>query len=210
MVHGLIHGSELPAMLDAATVVVCGPGLGRGAWGQQMLQQVIESGKPRVLDADALNLLSSRVTTCASAQILTPHPGEAARLLDCTVPDIEVNRIAAARKLQSLYGGVVLLKGAGTVIASAADVVDIAGGSNPGMATGGMGDVLSGVIGALYAQMTEVPAHASTIGAVVHLEAACRASADKGYMGLIPTDVIDALPLVFRETEAVSSYIGEG
>ncbi|PCM45149.1 NAD(P)H-hydrate dehydratase [Marinobacter sp. ANT_B65] len=209
MVHGLIHGSELPAMLDAATVVVCGPGLGRSAWGQQMLQQVIESGKPRVLDADALNLLSSRVTTCASAQILTPHPGEAARLLDCRVPDIEVNRIAAARKLQSLYGGVVLLKGAGTVIASGADVVDIAGGSNPGMATGGMGDVLSGVIGALYAQMIEEPAHAATIGAAVHLEAACRASADKGYMGLIPTDVIDALPQVFRETEAVSSCIGE-
>ncbi|RBW48370.1 NAD(P)H-hydrate dehydratase [Marinobacter sp. F3R11] len=201
MVQGLIHGSELPAMLDSATVIVCGPGLGRNAWGQQMLQQVVESGKPRVLDADALNLLSSRVTTCASTQILTPHPGEAARLLGCTVPEIEVDRIAAANKLQSLYGGVVLLKGAGTVIASGMDVVDIAGGSNPGMATGGMGDVLSGIIGALYAQMIDTPAHAATIGAVVHLEAACRASADKGHMGLIPTDVIDALPQVFKEAE---------
>ncbi|MGK0524399.1 MAG: hydroxyethylthiazole kinase-like uncharacterized protein yjeF [Pseudomonadales bacterium] len=205
MVHGLIHGSELPALLNAATVVVCGPGLGQSAWGQQMLQQVVESGKPRVLDADALNLLASRVAMPASNQILTPHPGEAARLLNCLVPEIEADRMAAANKLQSLYGGVILLKGAGTIIASGLDVVDVAGGSNPGMATGGMGDVLSGIVGALYAQLTGSPVHAAVLGAVVHLEAACRASADKGYMGLIPTDVIDALPQVFREAEPVSN-----
>lgn len=210
MVHGLIHGSELPAILDAATVVVCGPGLGQSSWGQQMLQQVVESGKPRVLDADALNLLSSRVATPASNQILTPHPGEAARLLNCRVPEVEADRVAAARKLQSLYGGAVLLKGAGTIIASGTEAVDITGGSNPGMATGGMGDVLSGIIGALYAQMTEAPARAATLGAVVHLEAACRASTDKGYIGLIPTDVIDALPQVFREAEPGSSCSKEG
>lgn len=204
MVHGLTHGSELPALLNAATVVVCGPGLGQGAWGQQMLQQVIESGKPRVLDADALNLLCSRVPTPAGNQILTPHPGEAARLLNCLVPEVEADRVAATTKLQSLYGGVVLLKGAGTIIASDLKAVDIAGGSNPGMATGGMGDVLSGITGALYAQMVESPARAAVLAAVVHLEAACKASADKGYMGLIPTDVIDALPQVFREAEPAS------
>ncbi len=215
MVHGLIHGSELPALLAAATVVVCGPGLGQSSWGQQMLQQVVESGKPRVLDADALNLLSSRVVTPASNQVLTPHPGEAARLLGCLVPEVEADRISAARKLQSRYGGVVLLKGAGTIIASRPETVDIAGGSNPGMATGGMGDVLSGIIGALYAQMpdctrgAETPARAAILGAVVHLEAARRASASKGYMGLIPTDVIDALPQVFRESEPASNSSGE-
>lgn len=201
MVHGVIHGSELPSLLAAATVVVCGPGLGQSAWGQQMLQQVVESGKPRVLDADALNLLSKRVAVPANNQILTPHPGEAARLLNCLVPEVEADRLAAANRLQSLYGGVVLLKGAGTVIASGEAAVDVAGGSNPGMATGGMGDVLSGIIGALYAQMIESPAHAATLGAVVHLEAATRASTKQGYMGLIPTDVIDALPQVFREAE---------
>lgn len=204
MVHGLTHGSELPALLSAATVVVCGPGLGQSAWGQQMLQQVIESGKPRVLDADALNLLSSRAPMAAGNQILTPHPGEAARLLHCLVPEVEADRVAAATKLQSLYGGVVLLKGAGTIIASDLKVVDIAGGSNPGMATGGMGDVLSGITGALYAQMVESPARAAVLAAVVHLEAANKASADKGHMGLIPTDVIDALPQVFREAEPAS------
>ncbi|MBQ0832224.1 NAD(P)H-hydrate dehydratase [Marinobacter sp.] len=205
MVHGLIHGSELPALLNAATVVVCGPGVGQSSWGQQMLQQVVESGKPRVLDADALNLLSSRVAVPAHNQILTPHPGEAAKLLNCLVPEIEADRLAAANKLQSHYGGVVLLKGAGTIIASGEAAVDIAGGSNPGMATGGMGDVLSGIIGALYAQMIESPVKAAAMGAVVHLEAANRASVDKGYMGLIPTDVIDALPQVFREAEPASN-----
>lgn len=201
MVHGLIHGSELPALLDSATVVVCGPGLGQSAWGQQMLQQVIESEKPRVLDADALNLLTKRVVAAFKHQILTPHPGEAAKLLKCTVAAVEADRVAAAAKLQSQYGGVALLKGAGTIVASGAQAVDVVGGSNPGMATGGMGDVLSGVVGALYAQMAETPCRAATLGAVVHLEAACRASQNKGYMGLIPTDVIDALPQVFRDAE---------
>lgn len=204
MVHSVVHGSELPALLDAATVVVCGPGMGKRAWGQQMLQQVVESGKPRVLDADALNLLSSRVPIPAGNQILTPHPGEAARLLNCVVPEVEADRVGAATKLQSLYGGVVLLKGAGTIIASDSGSVDITGGGNPGMATGGMGDVLSGIAGALYAQMAESPACAAVLAAAIHLEAACRASESKGYMGLIPTDVIDALPRVLREAEPAS------
>ncbi|WP_100638602.1 NAD(P)H-hydrate dehydratase [Marinobacter salexigens] len=201
MVHGLTHGSELPPLLAAATVVVCGPGMGQSAWGQQMLQQVVESGKPRVLDADALNLLSTRAAVPANNQILTPHPGEAARLLDCLIAEVEADRLTAAKKLQSLYGGAVLLKGAGTIIAHGEAAVDIAGGSNPGMATGGMGDVLSGIIGALYAQMPESLAQVAAMGAVVHLEAAARASVHKGYMGLIPTDVIDALPHVFRDAE---------
>ncbi|MDN6319460.1 MAG: NAD(P)H-hydrate dehydratase [Marinobacter sp.] len=209
MVRGVIHGSELPALLSTATVVVCGPGMGQSAWGQQMLQQVLESGKPRVLDADALNLLSTRAATPGGNQILTPHPGEAARLLSCTVPEVEADRVAAAKKLQSVYGGVVLLKGAGTVIASGFGAVDIAGGSNPGMATGGMGDVLSGILGALYAQIGEPAGHAVVLGAVVHLEAGCRASAVKGHMGLIPTDVIDMLPQVLREAEP-ASHCGKG
>jgi NAD(P)H-hydrate epimerase len=136
MVHGLIHGSELPPLLDAASVVVCGPGIGRGAWGQQMLAQVIASDKPRVLDADALNLLSGRVAVPADNHVLTPHPGEAARLLKCLVPEVEADRVAAARKLQTLYGGTVLLKGAGTVVASDGGALDVISGSNPGCALG--------------------------------------------------------------------------
>ncbi|WP_417566339.1 NAD(P)H-hydrate dehydratase [Marinobacter sp.] len=201
MVHGLIHGSELPPLLDAASVIVCGPGIGRSAWGQQMLEQVISSGKPRVLDADALNLLSARVAIPADNHVLTPHPGEAARLLNCLVPEVEADRVAAARKLQAMYGGTVLLKGAGTVVASGNAAVDIVSGSNPGMATGGMGDVLSGIIGAVYAQLGEAD-KAAVLGASVHLAAADKASETRGFIGLIPNDVIDALPLVFRESES--------
>jgi len=206
MVHGLDHGSGLEPLLKAATVVVCGPGLGRSAWGQQMLELVLASGKPRVLDADALNLLASRDPVAFDQQILTPHPGEAARLLKCQVADIETDRISAACQLQKTFGGTLLLKGAGTVIATGTNPVDIVSGSNPGMATGGMGDVLSGIAGALYAQLGD-PERAATLAATVHLEAACRASESKGFMGLIPGDVIDALPGVFRESEmAFSRY----
>ncbi|MDX1818505.1 MAG: NAD(P)H-hydrate dehydratase [Marinobacter sp.] len=200
MAHGIIHGSELGPMLEAASVVVCGPGIGTGSWGQQMLQQVLASEKPRVLDADALNLMAARVAVLSDRQILTPHPGEAARLLGCSVAEVENDRVSAARKLQSTFGGTVLLKGAGTVIARGGETVDIVGGGNPGMATGGMGDVLAGVIGALAGQLDDM-SRAATLGACAHLEAANLASRDKGYMGMIPADVIDALPAVFRPIE---------
>ncbi|MGM0766908.1 MAG: NAD(P)H-hydrate dehydratase [Pseudomonadota bacterium] len=204
MVQGLIHGSELPALLKAADVVVCGPGIGQGAWGQQMLQQVIASGKPRVLDADALNLMASRVAVQDDVHILTPHPGEAARLLECPVAEIEADRIKAAARLQQVYGGTIVLKGAGSVIAAADAQPCLASGSNPGMATGGMGDVLSGIIGALYGQFDR-PALAARMGAALHLAAADRAATRKGYMGLLPMDVIDALPELLAEAEQVRS-----
>ncbi|MFO7530789.1 MAG: NAD(P)H-hydrate dehydratase [Marinobacter sp.] len=200
MVHGLIHGSELPPLLEAASVVVCGPGIGKSAWGQQMLQQVLASDKPRVLDADALNLMAARVAVPFVHQVLTPHPGEAARLLGCTVSEVEVDRMAAVCKLQSIFGGVVLLKGAGTVIASGSQTVDIISGSNPGMATGGMGDVLAGMLGAMCGQLDDL-ARATILGACAHLAAADRASESRGYTGLIPADVIDNLPSVFRQIE---------
>jgi len=200
MVQGLIHGSELAPLLNKATVVVCGPGIGRQAWGQQMLQQVLGSGKPRVLDADALNLMAEQVAVSSAEQILTPHPGEAARLLGVTVAEVEADRVAAACRLQKLYGGVVLLKGAGTVVASAGGQVDIVDGSNPGMATGGMGDVLSGITGGLYGQLPE-PRQATVLAACAHLAAANRASTRLGFMGLMPTDVIAALPEVLLDIE---------
>lgn len=205
MVRGVNHGSELRPVMDAATVIVCGPGIGQGAWGQQMLQQVVASGKPRLLDADALNLLANGAVQDAGNQgaedqILTPHPGEAARLLGCTVADVEADRVAAATRLQELYGGVVLLKGAGTVIASAQNIPAIVSGSNPGMATGGMGDVLSGMIGGFWGQFTSAQ-FAADAGASLHLAAAGVASQSKGFMGLLPDDVIDVLPALLSQAE---------
>jgi len=200
MVQAVTHGSELQPLIDAATVIVCGPGIGWGAWGQQMLQQVVASDKPRVLDADALNLLSTRASQRAENQILTPHPGEAARLLGCKVPEVEADRLTAATTIQELHGGIVLLKGAGTVIADGQGVPVIVSGSNPGMATGGMGDVLAGLIGSLWGQFKNAQ-QATAMGASLHLEAARVASDSKGFMGLLPNDVIDILPAILSRAE---------
>jgi NAD(P)H-hydrate epimerase len=200
MVQAVTHGSELQPLIDAASVIVCGPGIGRGAWGQQMLQQVNASGKPRILDADALNLLAARAVCRQDNHILTPHPGEAARLLGCTVPEVEADRLRAAKSLQQMHGGTVLLKGAGTVIADGQSCPVIVSGSNPGMATGGMGDVLAGIIGSLLGQFGDASL-ATSMAASLHLEAAGVASLSKGFMGLVPTDVIDALPGVLCKAE---------
>ncbi|WP_375177611.1 NAD(P)H-hydrate dehydratase [Marinobacter mobilis] len=203
MAQGVIHGSELVPLLARASLVVCGPGLGQSSWGQQMLQQVVSSGKPQVLDADALNLLSQRVPVTASNHILTPHPGEAARLLGLTAAEVEADRLAAAARIQQEYGGTVLLKGAGTVVTDGTEFV-IVDGRNPGMATGGMGDVLSGMIGSLLAQL-DSPLQAATMAAALHLASADRASQVKGYMGLIPNDVIDTLPRMLADAERLAA-----
>ena len=200
MSHGVVHGTELAPLLAAATVVVWGPGLGQSAWGQQMLQQVLECNKPQVLDADALNLMAdglvaNKALAAADSCILTPHPGEAARLLGCTVAEVEIDRLSAARTLQSRYGCAILLKGAGTVIATMHGQVFVVSGSNPGLATGGMGDVLAGIAGGLLAQLTS-STQAVVTAAALHLAAADMATQQFGYMGLQPTDVIDALPRV--------------
>jgi len=200
MAKAVTHGSELQPLIEAASVIVCGPGIGRGAWGQQMLQQVIASGKPRILDADALNLMAGRAARPSDDHVLTPHPGEAARLLGCEVSEVESDRLAAATRLQQRYGGVVLLKGAGTVIASEQALPVIVSGSNPGMATGGMGDVLSGLVGSLMGQCGDLR-QAAMLGAALHLAAADVASETKGFMGLLPNDVIDSLPGILARTE---------
>ncbi len=202
MAHGIDHGSDLAPLLTQADVVVCGPGLGKAAWGQQLLQQVVQSGKPRVLDADALNLMAGPSPQAFEHQVLTPHPGEAARLLGCDVPEIEADRLAAAERLQRTFGGVVLLKGAGTVIATGIGLPAIVAGGNPGMATGGMGDVLSGITGALLAQVGHA-GKATIAGACAHIAAADSAAQSQGYMGLLPVDVIAALAGVLRETQTV-------
>jgi len=196
MVRGINHGAELSPLLASADVVVCGPGLGRAAWGQQMLQQVVESGKLRVLDADALNLMAGNPPVKTDAHVLTPHPGEAARLLGSTVVEVEADRVAAVRRLHQDFGGVVLLKGAGTLVMDGGLPVVVAG-ANPGLATGGMGDVLAGIIGALIPQI-DGAGRATIAAAAAHLHGADLAVAERSVMGVIPEDVIQCLPRVFR------------
>jgi NAD(P)H-hydrate epimerase len=201
MVRGLEHGNELAPLLAAADGVVFGPGCGKGAWGQQMLQQVMDFEGPVLVDADGLNLLSGLSPQRRENWILTPHPGEAGRLLSCTAREVGENRLDAVNTLQARFGGVVLLKGAGTLVSGEkATLPVLVQGGNPGMATGGMGDVLSGMIGALMNQGLNT-FDATVVGACLHGAAADRGAVDNGFMGLLPTDVIDRIPQVLSEAE---------
>lgn len=177
---------EVYLRLGWAQVIVLGPGLGKHDWGYNLFKAVGLSDKPCVLDADALNLLSNEPRRQAN-WVLTPHPGEAARLLGCTVADIELDRFAAVRAIQQKYGGVVLLKGAGTVIFDGQQMV-VAPVGNPGLASGGCGDVLSGIIGALMAQGMD-NMQATVLGVVVH-GCAADLAAIQGERGMLASDLM--------------------
>ncbi len=191
MVHGVRSGQELEPLLERPSVIVIGPGLGRSAWSEQLLQKVVQTQCPLVVDADALNILcEGRVIPKPGRDnwVLTPHPGEAARLLDTSTEDIQADRFKAVKKIQRQYGGVAVLKGAGSLIA-ADNVLHLCHLGNPGMASGGMGDVLSGVIGGLLAQGL-TPAMAARAGVALHARAADLVAATEGECGLLATDLI--------------------
>jgi hydroxyethylthiazole kinase-like uncharacterized protein yjeF len=195
MVAGVTSGQELEPLLARPSLLVVGPGLGRSAWSEQMLQQATLCGLPLLLDADALNILAAgRVVREARREtwILTPHPAEAARLLGVTTTDIQQDRFAAVQALQQRYGGVIVLKGAGTLVCGPDGAIGLCTGGNPGMASGGMGDVLAGIIGSLLAQGLE-PVEAARLGVCLHAEAADIA-AGQGERGLLASDLITQLP----------------
>ncbi|WP_458525534.1 ADP-dependent NAD(P)H-hydrate dehydratase, partial [Onishia taeanensis] len=159
-----------------------------GAWGQGMLQAALGAGKPLVVDADALTLLASHWPALRRDDwLLTPHPGEAARLLGVSGGAIQADRPAAARALVERLGGVAVLKGAGSLIDDCKTLAVCPFG-NPGMASGGMGDALSGMLGALIAQGLSLPA-AARLGVVLHARAADRAAAAGGERGLLAGDL---------------------
>ncbi len=193
MAHAVAFVHELEPMLARATVLVVGPGLGRGPWAQQMLQRALAAGLPTVLDADALNALAAgeaKVQGCRDSLLLTPHPGEASRLLGMSVAQVNADRFAALERLAG-PSAVVLLKGAGTLVsADAAErPVGVCPYGNPGMATGGMGDVLSGILGALLAQGADRQL-AARLGVCLHGRAADLAAQASGERGLLATDVL--------------------
>ena len=192
MVRGIEQVDELAPLLARASVVVCGPGLGQGEWGLALLRTVLASNLPLVLDADALNLISSHQLQWASTAVLTPHPGEAARLLDGSIAEVQEDRFAAVRVLAGRYQSTVLLKGPGTLVAGPDTALALIDAGNPGMASGGMGDVLSGMIGALLAQGLR-PFDAARFGALVHALAADRAVLHQGERGLLATDLMPHL-----------------
>lgn len=182
--------ADLARKLAAADVVALGPGLGQNPWGRSLYEAVLASGKPLVLDADALNLLAAAPRRLPAGTVLTPHPGEAARLLGIATAEVQRDRPAAARALAERYGAVAVLKGAGSFIADG-ERLHLCPYGNPGMAVGGMGDVLTGVIAALMAQGLD-SGTAARLGVLAHALAG-DAAADGRPRGLLPSDLLDAL-----------------
>lgn len=173
---------------DRASVICAGPGLGTGQWSSALFEKVLSSSAPKVLDADALNLLATyEKEVKAEDHILTPHPGEAARLLGTDVSNVQKDRFSAVKALQKKYGGVVILKGSGTLITDG-DLIWLCSEGNPGMAVGGMGDILAGVIAALLAQGLSL-LEAAQLGVQTHSFAADCLAGRQGEIGMRATEL---------------------
>lgn len=191
MVQELTEES-LDAGIAWADVIAIGPGLGTSEWAKAAIKQVSASEKIMLWDADALNLLAISPDKRQN-RIITPHPGEAARLLQCNIQQIESDRLLSAQKLAERYGGVVVLKGAGTVIADENLHLAVADVGNAGMASGGMGDLLSGIIASLSGQGLS-PFDAACAGCVIHGGAADIVAWRQGERGMIATDLLREIP----------------
>ncbi|MEO8671944.1 MAG: NAD(P)H-hydrate dehydratase [Tahibacter sp.] len=192
MVRGVEGPQDLHASLERATVIALGPGLGTAAWGHALWHAALDSGRRTVLDADALTLLARHPRSLPAQAVLTPHPAEAARLLGTDTAQIQRDRYAAVRELASRYAAVVVLKGAGSLIASPSGQVRVCRWGNPGMATAGMGDVLTGVVAALLAQGLDAwPA--ACLAVAIHARAGDAAAAERGPRGLLASDVLPAV-----------------
>lgn len=188
MAHGVRGGADLAGLVEQGDVIVVGPGIGQGAFGQAVLAAALESGRPLVVDADALNLLAARFTgEYRDSWVLTPHPGEAGRLLGITAAEVEADRPAAAEALRRRYGGSIVLKGAGTLVAGP-EGLGVCPYGNPGMASGGMGDALAGMLGALVGQRG-MKEDSARLGVLVHALAADMAARDQGERGLLASDL---------------------
>lgn len=200
MACGVISGQQLEPWLAQPSVLVVGPGLGRSSWSEQLLQKAVASGLPMVLDADALNILAEGrvIKTTDHTWVLTPHAGEAARLLGISVADVEADRFTAVQQLQQKYNAVVLLKGPGTLIAGTNQIIKVCPYGNPGMATAGMGDLLSGIIGSLIAQGLSLQ-DAAELGCCLHSAGADKLVDDKGYRGIAATDLLPYLQKLLNQ-----------
>lgn len=191
MCHGVGGAAELEPLLARASVLALGPGLGRSDWARELLAPCLTSELPKVVDADALNLLA-KAPRRRDDWVLTPHPGEAARLLGLGTAEVQTDRFAAARRLQQRYGGVCVLKGAGTLVQGPGRrPPGVCSQGNPGMASGGMGDLLTGIVAGLLAQGFDAD-QAAELGVCLHAAAADLAAVD-GERGLLAGDLLGPL-----------------
>ena len=204
--RGYLTDSSLPAvvqLLAGKDAVALGPGLGRCPGTDAFVQGVVAVVTvPLVLDADALNALAGDISVLQRKKsgqvILTPHPGEMSRLQGTSVADVEASRISVAREFARSHGVFLILKGARTVIASPEGAVAINGSGNPGMASGGMGDVLTGVITSLAGQGYSAW-DACCLGVFIHGFAADMVAALKGEAGMTATDVLEMIPYAYKK-----------
>ncbi len=194
-----ITGSDdpaLPTILANVDAVVIGPGLGQEEWGIGLLKEISSTNLPILIDADALNILANNHIK-NEHWVMTPHPGEAGRLLAMDTSEIQKDRYSAVTRLQQKYSGVAVLKGAGSLIIDQNQSITVCDEGNPGMASAGMGDILSGIIGSLLAQGVEAHLAART-GVALHARAGDLA-AMKGQKGLMATDLINPLRVLVNE-----------
>ncbi len=202
MVIGREDENNWGGILKRANCIVVGPGLGTNEWGRSMLSEVIEQKKinhtPVLFDADALTLLSQREIILESIKthnaVFTPHPGEAASLLQCSTEFVQLDRFRAVKELVKLLGGTCLLKGSGSLSFSeeGPDTIYLCSEGNAGMASGGMGDILSGIVASFIAQGLSC-AEALNCGICIHGEAGDLASRANGERGLRATDLFPFL-----------------
>jgi len=202
--EGALGDGDVPALLAACEgkdAVLVGPGIPRGPRTRDAIGRLLaEVRAPFVLDADALNALAgdpSPLDRAAGEVVLTPHPGEMARLLGATVAEVQADRIGAARRLAAAHGCVVVLKGAGTVVAEPGGDAAICPTGNAGLATAGTGDVLAGLLAALLAQGMRAP-DAARAAAYVHGEAGNRMILRTGMAGLVASDLLEGIREVWR------------
>jgi NAD(P)H-hydrate epimerase len=203
MAHGHADDADSleASLVSMADVIAIGPGLGQSAWALALLEQAVQSGKPTVLDADALNLMEKHALVPSPGSVLTPHPGEAARLLAMETADVQRDRFAAVQALAVRHDAVVVLKGAGTVIAAPGRTPRLVDAGNPGMAVGGMGDRGTGVIAARRGQGLDA-FDAASCGALLHAVAGDAAARDGGERGLLPSDL---MPWLRRHANPVAA-----
>ena len=196
-------GQSLENYLDFPTVVCLGPGLGKDYWSEQMIYKSLENTyknkTPILIDADGLNLLPefSKKLPLPKKIVLTPHLGEAARLLNTSLEKVKKNKISAAKRIANKYNSVVVLKSHETLICKE-DKIYICDKGNPGMATAGMGDVLSGMISGLIAQKLSL-FEAACLGVDLHARAGDIYSEKNNQQSLLPTDIIDLFARVINE-----------
>ena len=193
MCCGVAKPRDLTDVLKRATVIALGPGLGQDLWAASLVRRLLRTPQPKVIDADALNEIARKKPKRRDDWILTPHPGEAARLLRSDTAAIQSDRMTAVAELARLYGGAVVLKGCNTLIAGADNCTTVIPAGNPGMASAGMGDVLTGIIAGVLAQTSgRKLVGSAAAGAYLH---ACAgdAAAETGERGIIATDLLTYL-----------------